>query len=168
MPKTSKIQLEKRERRFAKQVVLHKFRGDKAAIAAGYSEKSAKQIASRMLTRASVQQYIAEEIERANAKLDIEQEELLRGAHAAATLDPTEIIEVNGDSVTVKDLTKVPVELRRTIEEIAPTKFGVRLKFESKASARDFIAKVKGWYKEQPYIGGAVLIFKNAGGQGDR
>lgn len=162
MPKDSNQAV--KERLFVKKYIELGFRGAEAAKAAGYTKtKFAKDQATKMLRRPAVQKMLAEELQRLHKKIDISQEELLRGALVEATLDPTDIVEIKGSSVSVKDLTKIPVEIRRCIEEVAEHKHGLRLKFSSKASARDFIAKVKGWYKEQPFTGGARIIFMNAG-----
>lgn len=161
MPKDSNQAV--KERLFVKKYIELGFRGAEAAKAAGYTKtKFAKDQATKMLRRPSVQRMLAEELQRLHKKIDISQEELLRGALVEATLDPTEIVEISRGSVTVKDLAKVPVEIRRCIEEVAEHKHGLRLKFSSKASARDFIAKVKGWYKQPEFTGGAKIIFLNS------
>lgn len=154
---------QERYKRFAKEYVLHMFDGAKAAIAAGYSPKTARVQASQLLTRPNVQEFIQAEVQRLNKNLDIQQDELLASAKAAAMLDITDVLDISGKSVTVKDLSKLPVEVRRTIQEIEEKEHGLKIKFESRSQARDFIARVKGWYQSQPFTGGAKLVFMNLG-----
>lgn len=162
MPKDSNQAV--KERLFVKKYIELGFRGADAAKAAGYTKtKFAKDQATKMLRRPAVQKMLAEELQRLHKKIDISQEAVLRDALAVSELDITEVVNIEGKSVTVKDLSKLPVEVRRTINEIEEKEHGLKIKFESKASARDFIAKVKGWYKEAPFTGGARIIFMNAG-----
>ena len=57
--------------------------GTQAAIRAGYSERSAKQIASRLLTYDDVQEAIQARVRRHSEQLSIAREEVLKGLVAA-------------------------------------------------------------------------------------
>lgn len=63
--------LNERQIRFCKEYIACKFNGTQAAINAGYSEKTAVEIASENLIKPNIQKYLSELIEKADEKLGL-------------------------------------------------------------------------------------------------
>lgn len=63
---------------FCKQLLIQNFNAKQAAITAGYSEKTAEQQASRLLTKVKVQEYLTELKDKRNKRLEITQDDVLR------------------------------------------------------------------------------------------
>src|SRR5215472_2081467 len=68
--RTKKLGVRQRRTRFVKEYLKDK-NATRAAIAAGYSERTAKQQGSQLLTKLDVRSQIEKENEKINAKLDV-------------------------------------------------------------------------------------------------
>lgn len=68
--------LNEKQKKFCEEFIID-FNGAQAAIRAGYSERSAKQIASENLTKLDLQKYIKELIENRNKRTKITQDEVV-------------------------------------------------------------------------------------------
>ncbi|KEP68790.1 hypothetical protein DL1_08545 [Thioclava dalianensis] len=82
----------KRRMAFAAQYVID-LNAAQAAIRAGYSEKGARQTGARLLTYADVQEEIARLMAERAARLEIEQDDVLRRWWTQATLDVNELVQ---------------------------------------------------------------------------
>lgn len=69
--------LNEKQKRFCNEFIID-FNGTQAAIRAGYSKRSAKQIAFENLTKHDIQAYIKELIENRNKRTGITQDEVVR------------------------------------------------------------------------------------------
>lgn len=83
---------EARHKRFV-QEYLKDFNGTRAAIEAGYSPKSAKQQASRLLTYANVHALLAEEQKRISLALEADADKVFRRWWDTAHADPSELTQ---------------------------------------------------------------------------
>lgn len=70
MPRSAAVLVDK-DKEFAIALIEHSFKGAEAAIACGYSEKTASAAASRLLTRVKVQEYLALELEAIRSRQQI-------------------------------------------------------------------------------------------------
>ncbi len=94
---------------------LKDFNGGKAAVRAGYSERTCREIASQLLTKPAV---IAAVEKVANArlqKLDLQGDEILREALLIAKSDLGDILDFTGDVVKLKAAKDIPEHARRAI-----------------------------------------------------
>lgn len=83
--------INERQKAFCREYLID-FNGTQAAIRAGYSARSAKVTASRMLTYANVRTHIAELQAGIRAQADIDPDTVLRFLWAIVTADPNEVI----------------------------------------------------------------------------
>ena len=92
-----------KQRLFVREYCRH-LNATKAAIAAGYSENSAKVTASRLLTNANVSAEIARITEKTCKKLEISAENVLRELARLSFLDPRNFYDANGALRNVTEL----------------------------------------------------------------
>lgn len=69
------------------------FHGKNAAIRAGYSEKTARVMASKLLAREDIQAIIRERMEKIEKKTEISSERVIRETWGVATADVNELVE---------------------------------------------------------------------------
>lgn len=86
---------------FAKTYLTNKNNGTKAAIAAGYSEKSAHVTASRLLRNPKVQALIAETTESILDSLDISTERILKERARLAFFDARKLFDKDGRRIPI-------------------------------------------------------------------
>jgi len=95
----SKNKLTAKQEMFCREYIID-FNGTRAAIAAGYSQKAAKEQASENLTKPNIQQYIQELQTKRNEKLEIDAEWVLKKA-----VELHEIcVDVGDNSVAARSL----------------------------------------------------------------
>lgn len=131
----------------------------KAAIEAGYSERSAVKIGSQLLDKTRVKAAIEAGLDAAARKHGITLDRWLRELDAVAFIDPRDIFEDDGSIKQIKDM---PEHARRALAEVTvseifdgdqgPQKTAVglikRLKLHSKLEALDKIGVHFGWLKK--------------------
>ena len=97
----------------------------RAAIAAGYKQKTARQAGYRLLTNVDIQAEIAKRAEKVLAKLDVTAEKVLRGLAELAFFDPRKMFRSDGalkpiiefDDISAMALAGIEVQATERIEE---------------------------------------------------
>jgi len=107
-----------REERFAHEYVKD-LNGTRAAIAAGYAEKSAFVTASRLLRKAKVQERIAELHQRLLDKCDVTAEKGLADIAKLAFANMLDYVTPQSDGTAFVDLSKLTREQAAAIQEIS-------------------------------------------------
>ncbi len=147
--------LSEKQADFCRHYVANGFNGTQAAISAGYSAETANEQAAQLLAKLSIK----EEVERLKAKA-VEKsrkgaEDVYNMAANAAFFDIGEYLEIEGDSVYLKQgkLSDLPKDLRILIQAIKqkPTKFGtlVEIVFVDKLKALEMLARFNGMNKDK-------------------
>ncbi|MGO9451778.1 MAG: terminase small subunit [Candidatus Binataceae bacterium] len=139
--------LDKRERRFVLNYVNYGMSALAAAVAAGYSEKSAAKASYDLVRRP----HVAAEIERRQAMLeargDMSAVELYNWSVYAATCDWTSIFEPG--TWTPKPMNQWDPRIRRLVEsvEIKPGEFGetIKIKFSRRTPHLDRVQRMLGF-----------------------
>ena len=103
--------IKQRRTRFIKEYLIDQ-NATRAAIAAGYSEKSAKVTGSRLLTNANVRSQIEKANDKVNAKLDLTVERIKLEIARLAYYDPKAFWNENG---TAKPIHEIDEDARRAI-----------------------------------------------------
>ncbi|MDF2189298.1 terminase small subunit [Paraflavitalea sp. CAU 1676] len=80
------------------------FNASRAAVAAGYSKKTAASIASRLLTKVNIQAYLSKKKEKVAAKLDISMERTLLEIARVAYSDPRRLFDEEGRLKPITEL----------------------------------------------------------------
>ena len=115
----------------------------KAAIRAGFSEKTAKSQGQRLLTFVDVQKKIAEGQELARKQAEISREEVLGVLAAIIRADVPSYLNNEGK---LKDLSALSGKEKKAIESIKVGKKGIlTLKLSSKLQAINLINKLMGY-----------------------
>jgi phage terminase small subunit len=139
------LKLTPKRRAFVDAYFELKFNGKQAAIKAGYSKKTAREQAARLLTNVIVKKAIEERraiIEEDN-KLEVsEVVESLRGIASTNILD---VCSWKNGELTIKDSSVIPRELGAYIAEITqtPTEHGsrIKIKFYDKVKALELLGR---------------------------
>lgn len=107
--------LNEKQKRFCEEYIVD-LNASKAAIRAGYSEKSANAIACQNLTKLNFQSYISELQEKRAERVGITQDEVLAELKNFAFADITQTL-----LLTTEQMMNLPVEVRRMITKYKHT-----------------------------------------------
>lgn len=119
--------------------------GAQAAIRAGYSERSAKEVASENLTKPNIQKRIAELIEKRNERLDLSADSVVRRYIDIADLDLADFYD---DQWNPKKPSELTPKQRKFLNSVTPTRSGVKFDMIDKAKALESLARHLGVYEE--------------------
>lgn len=86
-----------------------------AAVRAGYSQKTARQIGSQLLANLNIQERLSELYEERRQKVKVESDEVLLELIQIAKSDIVELFQDNG---TVKEIKDIPASFRRCISSV--------------------------------------------------
>lgn len=133
MDRKEKALTEKQER-FCREYLVD-FNGSRAAEAAGYSKKTARQQASRLLTVANVAKRLRELIRKRNDRLERKPDDLIEFLWKLLQLDPRDIYESDG---TPRPITELPEHVRLFIKG-----FTVEDLWAGEAGDREIVGQTK-------------------------
>ena len=140
---------------FCHHYVGNGFNGTQAAVSAGYSQDTAEVKASQLLRLVKVKALIADLQSKTVAKSAKGAEDVYNMAANAAFFDPSEFLEIDGDTVSFKhgSLSDLPKELRILIQAVKQrkTKFGdfIEIIFVDKLKALEMLARFNGMNKDK-------------------
>lgn len=106
--------------------------GSKAAIAAGYSEKTAKQKAYELLQDPEIKAYIAFLEAEKIAEANVSKEDLILELKKIGFSDIADFVDVRDQSISFKDFAEMPKGATSVIAEVSETtgKYGSSFKFK--------------------------------------
>jgi phage terminase small subunit len=104
MARKSQFKAQQRIEAFARQYVILKCNGTEAAIACGFSRKTADRQASRLLKNVKVKGLVASLLEQANKKLDISVERTLNELARCAYSDVRALFNADGSFKSIAEL----------------------------------------------------------------
>lgn len=137
-----------KQERFCKEYVID-LNATRAAIAAGYSEKTANAAASRLLTNVKVENKI-QELQKAIAKkLEVDAEWVLKrliNQVESNVLDA--FATLSQESFTLEDLKALPREIQMCIKKVKQTSGGIEIQFEDKQKALEMIGRHIGFFEK--------------------
>lgn len=156
-------ELTPKQLKFCKEYLID-LNGRQAAIRAGYSEKTANEIASENLTKPNIQHYIAEQKEKRNNILEINGLAVLKELRNFAFSDVTELMDV--DFAKIKEL---PPEVRRLITSFKKTvthgdtytNTTYDIKFVDKLKAFEMLNKHIGFYEKDNHQKKEITVNNN-------
>lgn len=148
------------------------FNGSRAAIAAGYSKKTARMQASRLLTNDNVQKALkaaqAERLER----LDLTADKVMREVANLAFANMSDLVDWNNNGVEMRDSKDLPASVKAAVQEIGHSydetsghpviedgeislsggkrRGSAKIKLHDKLKALELCGKYLGIWKEQP------------------
>ncbi len=124
-----KPQLNDRQRRFVEEYLVD-LNAMQAAIRAGYSAKTAKQIGQRLLTHVDVAAAIEAGVQRRSIRTGVKADRALEEAARLAFYDPRKLVEATPDGYRIKHLAELDDD---TAAAIASVKVNADGSFEYKA-----------------------------------
>lgn len=129
------------------------YNGTAAAIRAGYSPKSAKDIAYELLRNPDIQELIALKEARLSARLGISQERIKNELASVAFANMRNFVDVKNGEVIVKDMDAISELDSAAIQEISvsPTKYGdvIRVKLADKKAALELLGKTENMFTDR-------------------
>lgn len=117
----------------------------KAAERAGYSPKTAKFQASRLLTFVNVQETLFKLQEEARKGAEISRDEVLKELVAILRAKLTDYLDFDGKAIRFKDLATLSEAQIKAIESIKETKAGIELRLHGKAWSTERICRILGF-----------------------
>ena len=128
------------------------FHGTRAAIKAGYSKKTARQQASRLLTKADILLRIKEITDKDKTKLEISPERIIRELGFLGTADTSKAFDADGNLLPIHE---IPEDVRRAIAGFEL----VEERDENGEATGHMTKKVKFWDKNTSLLG-LAKVFK--------
>ena len=141
--------------------------GTQAAIRAGYSGKTARSQAARLLADVNIQAEIAKARKRAAKRNEVSLDRVIEEYRRLAFADTTDAIYIRNGRVYVHDTESLTVEQRAAISEIRQTKDGIAVKFHSKTVALEALGKHLGLFEDKANLGGTIEVIYRRGKDGD-
>jgi phage terminase small subunit len=137
-----------RKEAFCREYIVD-FNGTQSAIRAGYSDKTAGAIASRLLKDVNIQAKIRDLIEERNKRTAVTADRVIAEFAKIAFSNIKDVAQWNnaGSYVTLKTMEEVDGAL---IAEIGNTENGVKIKLHDKMKALEALAKHTGVYDDRP------------------
>lgn len=136
--------LSDKRKRFCEEYVKD-LNAAKAAIRAGYAEDHARQTAHNILVLPEAEEYIAILQESTAKRNEITIDELIHDLIEINNINMADFYDKEGKLKNISDL---PKEFTRCIQEIQLTKAGTKYKFYSRTDAIEKLAKHLGFYEK--------------------
>lgn len=149
---------------FCEKLIELKFNATQAAIAAGYSKKTARSKASQLLLEDEVQKYLAELKQEIKKEYDINVAELVNDFKLMKDANITDIFDIEGGRLILKEgkkLSDLPREITGNIKSIKETSNGLAIEMYGRDGALRDLAKIAGLYIERVEHSGGVKIIKD-------
>lgn len=170
--------LTKKQQRFVDEYLID-LNATQAAIRAGYSEDSAKEIGCENLTKPNIQQAVAEQMAERSKRTEITQDKVLRELAAIAFAKATDYASViekqavyttdegvriplhdeNGNAVMIQDVQLVLTDTlndaqKTALAEIKHGKYGIEVTMCSKEKALELLGRHLGMFKDKVELSG--------------
>jgi len=143
---------------FVKEYLID-FNGTRAAIAVGYSKKSAREAASEMLTKPNISKALSVEVSKLKAMKDVETEKIITELKKLAFADIKDLLSFDKDGVTFKNSNEVDGTLIQSVSstttEYTNSKTGdvtkkttLSLRLWDKPKALEMLARYKAMFSD--------------------
>ena len=119
-----------------------------AAIRAGYSEDTARQIGCENLAKPYIAKALARAEKIRSERLEITADRIAVELKRIAFADLRDLVQVAEGRVSVSDTANLTEEQAASLSEIQQTKDGIRIKQHSKIAALDQLGKILGLHRE--------------------
>ena len=148
-----------------KYLCAAKLNATKAAIAAGYSRKSAHSQATALMANPRVKQYLRKRMDDRKRRLEVNQDKVVSELGALAFSRPSEFVELVNGRLTVKDLDDVPLELQGAIKSYEPVfgtmgRSGIKVKFTDRVAPLKLIMQHLGMLQDKARESSKGIIVK--------
>lgn len=161
------MEISEKQKRFVDEYLID-LNATQAAIRAGYSEKTANEQASRLLTNVNIQNYLSERRKAIQQRTEITQDRIMReyaklgfaDIRKAVKWSPTlgnvdidgNIVSTNG--VQLVDSGDLDDDTAAAVAEIGQTAQGIKIKMHDKKGALDSMSRILGLFNDKVNVGG--------------
>ena len=138
------------------------FNGTQAAIRAGYSERSARSIAGRLLTKDNIQREISRRQKDLQRRTEVSQERVVKELARVAFADATDYVQVETrtvekndgtelsyQTVTLTETAELSADQRAAIAGIKQGANGVEVKLHDKIKALELLGRQIGMFNDK-------------------
>lgn len=156
-------ELTDKEARFVEEYLID-LNATKAAIRAGYSEHTAKQIGSEVLGKSEVQDAVAQAMAARSERTEVTQDQVIQELRSVAFSDMRDFAEWKDASVRLKDSVELRENVSLAVADVSQSmsQFGpnVRIKLHDKMRALELLGKHLGMFGKDPgeQPGGALVL----------
>lgn len=166
--------LNNKQRTFCREYIVD-LNGTQAAIRAGYSEKTAKQVGSRLLTNVDVQSEVGRLIDERNKRTEVTADRVINQLAKIAFMDMKDFVDWGTEERKIfidGEVETIPVDYVRMrerdridgtlIQSIKMGKHGTIVEFPDRMKALEALAKHTGVYDDRPNVNVDVNGFVEA------
>ncbi|MBK8199220.1 MAG: terminase small subunit [Acidobacteria bacterium] len=133
--------LNPKHRLFVRQYIRHR-NASKAAVLAGYSEKTAGSIGNELLNKPEIEEAIEIGLARLAEKIDVDAERVIQEYAKIAFARPDDVIRWEDGKLVLTDIDDLDDDTLASIAEVTRTVSGeIRVKFHDKAKALEALAR---------------------------
>jgi len=147
---------------FVNAYFVHEMDGHAAAIAAGYSPKSARSIASQLLNKPLIMNEIHKRLRHNAKKADITSERVLAELGTIGFSDLRDLLELSEDGVRLKSSGEISEDAARALAAIKETRNGLEVRLHDKKGALELLGRHLGMFREHIEHSGAIQISRAA------
>lgn len=140
--------LNPKQKRFAQEYVVD-MNGTQAAIRAGYSKKTAGQIAERMLKKVEVRELVQAAVQKRDQRVEISQDRILLELERVAFGDVRSVVSWTSRSVTLIPSDKLTEDAAALIAEVSKHRLGVKVKLHDRLKALELLMRHKGMLNDK-------------------
>lgn len=142
-------ELTQKEKTFIDEYLID-FNATRAAIKAGYSKKTARTIACQTLARLHIQAEINKGIDARSERVVIKQDRVIYELSKIAFSDIANYIDLDGGSITVRDMSDIDTSVLSEISEhITPKGTNFKIKLNDKLKALELLGRHLGMFSDK-------------------
>ncbi|MER2061396.1 MAG: terminase small subunit [Aerococcus urinaeequi] len=159
--KKKKAPLSAKMKLFCKEYMID-LNATQAAVRAGYSPKSAREIGNENLKKPAVMEYLKKMMDKRATKLEITAERVLQEYARIGFSQITDFVHVQTvgeeQKVVVKDTKDLSLEQIAALASIEQGEFGIKVKLHEKIRALDAMSKHLGVFREELKITNDISV----------
>lgn len=153
------MKLTAKQQRFCDEYLID-LNATQAAIRAGYSEKTAKQIGNENLTKPAIKEYIEKRMAEKEKGLIADQDEVMRYLTAVMRREKTESVVVTLNKETSTYVPDAEGKMRKqTIKEEVPEIVKIPAQLRDSNKAAELLGRAYGLYTEKVEMDIAIPVF---------
>ena len=154
--KTAYDKLSPKMQRFVDEYLVDN-NGAQAAIRAGYSEKTAREQAARLLTKVIVKKALEEKRAEIAEENQLKISDVIDELKKIAFSDVTQVMSFNSKNARVKSSKSLSEDAKKTISSVSKTQNGLTVKLHDKVKALELLGRYLNIFSEKIQVEGAGI-----------
>lgn len=137
-----------KQKRFCEEYLID-LNATQAAIRAGYSENTARQVGCENLSKPNIQEKVRELMDSRSGRTQITADRVLQEVAALAFTNMTDLVRsTSGQSIKLEDVKDLPVNVQAAIKKIKTGQYGLEVELHNKDAALDKLMRHLGLYEK--------------------